>query len=146
MPLLATENLGPISYDPSDVYNFPSGLPAFENERSFLLVEQPHTAPVVFLQSVETPGLAFITLPIDLVAPGYECRPGPGDRKALGMAGGGDVGDLIRLAIITIAGGAVTANLRAPVLLSPASRRAVQLVPAESPYSPQHPVGEALCS
>src|SRR5439155_26881781 len=53
------------------VVRFPSGLPAFEEESGFLLIEPPERAPLAFLQSIRQPGLCFLALPVLVIDPHY---------------------------------------------------------------------------
>lgn len=144
---LVTTNFGAIRYSESDIYHFPSGLPAFEAETRFLLLERPESAPVLFLQSLQTPDLAFITVPATHLQPDYTVEPELADLEALGAA------ELVKctlgmLAILTITGGSVTANLQAPVLVCTETHRGVQVLRPESPYASRHPLpgGGASCS
>lgn len=136
---LVTTNFGAIRYSETDIYLFPAGLPAFEAETRFLLLERPETAPVLFLQSTQSPELAFITIPAIQIQPDYAVEPTSGDLEALG-ASGMDRYSLAALAILTIAEGAVTANLQAPVLICPDTHRAIQVLRPESPYASRHPL------
>ncbi len=131
MAQLATPHFGVLTYAESDVYYFPGGLPAFEALTRFVLVERPATAPIVFLQSIEDPELAFLTVPATRIAAGYRIPE---------TAASGEGGELLPLAILTVRGSEVTANLRAPVLLDPATRTGFQAVPLDSPYSLRHPL------
>ena len=40
-----TKDFGVVDYDESAIVHFPAGLPAFESETRFLLIEQAETAP-----------------------------------------------------------------------------------------------------
>ncbi len=139
-----TAQLGVVEYDEAAVVHFPAGLPAFENETRFLLIEQDETRPVVFLQSLATPGLLFLTLPAGIVDPGYRLELGADERALLELAGDGpwaEGEDLVSLAILTVRpGNVVTANLLAPVVIGARSRRALQVVQAESGYRLDFPV------
>lgn len=148
-----SEHFGAIEYSPEQVIRFPEGLPAFEDEREFLLVEQAATAPVVFLQSLRRPDLAFITLPAVLVEPSFRLAPAPEDLEALGLGAGAPepVAGLLCLAIVTIPDtGPPTANLMAPVVINLEARLGRQIIQTAVPYSHQHPLappaGEAKCS
>ena len=55
MPRVMTRRFGPLEYDPAGTFEFPSGLPGFERERRFTLLEPAALAPLLFLQSLETP-------------------------------------------------------------------------------------------
>ena len=71
MAQTATRYFGSIDFEPSDVVQFPHGLPAFEEELEFLLLRPPASAPVVFLQSLRRPSLCFLALPIEAIIPDY---------------------------------------------------------------------------
>ena len=142
---LVTTNFGAIRYSESDIYQFPAGLPAFEAETRFLLLERPETAPVIFLQSLSAPDLTFITIAASRILPGYQVDAGAAELGLLDASGE----PLEALAILTIAEGKVTANLQAPVLVCPATRRGLQVLRPDSPYASRHPLpvpGEPPCS
>jgi len=135
--VLESPRLGPIVFDSEQVIRFPAGLPAFEDETEFLLVAREATAPVVFLQSVLRPELAFITLPVTAVAPDYNLGLSPEDHRQLG--GEPDAGSLLALAIVTVGPERrPTANLLAPVVIDLARRRGAQLLRPASGYSHAH--------
>jgi flagellar assembly factor FliW len=140
-----TKEFGDLEYDDSAVVHFPAGLPAFENEKRFLLIERAETAPVVFLQSLATANLLFLALPARFIDPNFRLDLLAEERETLGLAP--EPGplvegeDLISLAILTVREGEpVTANLLAPVVIGARSRRAVQIVQPESGYQVDHPV------
>jgi flagellar assembly factor FliW len=154
MPEAQTKHFGVVSYDPEAVLRFPAGLPAFEQERDFIAIEPPATAPVVFLQSLARPELCFVTLPILAVDPAYELSMCQEDIEALGLNVerqpriGAEVACLAILS--TPADRPPTANLLAPVVVNLATRAAVQAIRVDSRYSHQQPLplaaGEASCS
>lgn len=132
---------GDLSHTNDSVIEFPEGLPGFENERRFLPVELPQHRPLIFLQSLATPGLCFPTLPVLSLDPHYHLRLAPEDAARLGFAAGARpaVGrELLGLAIITISESAITANLLAPVVVNPATRLAAQVVAGDTGYSHRH--------
>jgi flagellar assembly factor FliW len=117
------------------------GLPAFEDETRFLAVEQDGLAPVVFLQSLQRPDLAFPAIPVRAIVPTFELALSADEVKWLG----GDE-DLLALAILTISSNHVTANLRAPVVVNQKTRVGLQAIQADSAYSHQYVLEEAPCS
>jgi flagellar assembly factor FliW len=147
MPRLQTIHFGTITYRESAVLEFPYGLPAFEQERRFLPIEQPSTAPVIFLQSLSHPELVFITLPVLLVDPAYRLMLSLEDLEALALAidRQPQIGkDVLCLAIVTVTEHKTpTANLMAPVVVNLKTRCALQAIQAEAGYSHQHPLQPA---
>lgn len=156
MPLVDTRRFGPLEYDESWVVTFPSGLPGFERQTRFLLLERPEWAPIVFLQSLleqseDGVGLCFLAAPAGTLDPSYslsmtredlqrlsldeEPQPIPGDR-------------VLCLALLCAPeNGPLTGNLLAPVVVNLRTRIAVQAVRADGRYSHQHTIpAEPACS
>jgi flagellar assembly factor FliW len=143
MPELITKYFGRLSYEDDSVFRFPVGLPAFEEERCFLRIEPPGSAPLVFLQSMARASLCFLAFPVGMVDPGYRLAMTGEDLVVLGLepgqtpdAGGG----ILTLALLSIHDGTpVTANLMAPIVVNLKTRRAVQAIRCDSQYSHAHP-------
>ena len=122
---------------------FPLGLPAFETERRFRLIDRE---PLLFLESEKNPELSFLLLPVGIIDPDYRLQLSLEDR---GLIGATVESSLLCLAVITAAGDLPpTANLLAPVVVNLASGRAVQAVRTDTLYSYKHPLlpDEAACS
>ena len=135
MSQIPTRQFGLLEYDPASVVEFSAGLPGFEDQTRFVLVERPATAPILFMQSLELPDLCFLTAPLNALDPGYELAMTPEDRNRLGVAAHGE---MLCLAILSAPeNGPMTANLLAPVVINLSTRRAVQAVRADSRYSHQ---------
>lgn len=154
MPQLISRQFGPIEYESDAVLQFPTGLPAFESQTQFLLIERPASAPLLFLQSVADPELCFLTLPVALIDPHYQVSLATEDLQLLGLnpAAESDLpSDVLCLAIVSAPdNGTPTANLLAPVVVNSANRRAVQAVRCDSRYSHCQPLAapdrEGTCS
>jgi flagellar assembly factor FliW len=138
-----TTHFGPVARDPEAAIQFPAGLPAFENERGFVLLEMSACAPLVFLQSLADAGLCFITLPVGCVDPEYRLRVSEEDLGQLGFAPERQpaIGpDVVCLAVISVHENGPTANLLAPIVVNVDTLKAVQAIGPESGYSHQHPL------
>lgn len=135
---------GKISYGPEAVIEFPAGLPGFEQERRFLLIQQPVNRPLAFLQSLNRPELCFVTIPVRVAAPDYSIRLSAEEARLLGIEEGteaGAGGELLCLGIVAVEeDGSATVNLRAPLVIHWARRLGVQAIPEECGYSHRHPL------
>lgn len=144
MPLLRSDYFGTITYRPESVIEFPRGLPGFDDERRFVLIEQEINKPAVFLQSLARPELCFLALPAAAVVPGYELFLSADERAVLGLPDDGlpaADGALLTLVLVSLGEGRPpTANLLSPVVIHCGRRVGVQSIPSESPYSHQHPL------
>ncbi len=144
MARILTRQFGLFEYDPAAAIEFPAGLPGFEARRQFVLIERASIAPILFLQSLDSPDLCFPAAPVRAIDPQYELALTADDLRLLGS---GAAEDLIALAILSAPNdGPLTANLLAPVVIDPRSRRAVQAVRMDRRYSHRHPiVKETAC-
>ena len=144
MPQYLTRHFGTIEYPEDAVIEFPSGLPGFEDERRFLPVEHPRSAPIMFLQSLLRPEVCFITLPVLAVAANYELSISPEDLRALEFDETRQpvIGvEALCLAVISVSEGAEpTANLLAPIVVNLKTRRAVQAIQENGLYGHRHPL------
>lgn len=134
-----SERFGEIVYTQDDVLSFPRGIPAFENNRSWVLVGEEDNA-VKWLQNIEDGALALPVTTPDAVKSDYNARI-PEDE--LELVGSLDPSDLALLIVVSIPEGApwnMTANLRAPILLNLKTRRAVQVIALNEEYPIRHVV------
>jgi flagellar assembly factor FliW len=153
MPLVETRHFGVVEYEADAVLAFPAGLPAFDEERRFLVIEQPASAPVVFLQSLARPDLCFITLPVQTVDPAYHMAMSADDLEQIGLPPDRQprIGEEILCLVMVTVGpdGPPTANLMAPLVVNLSNRQGVQAIQVQGSYSHQHPLepsaGEKTC-
>ena len=139
MLALSTRRFGEIQVDDRDVIQFPEGLPGFESHRRFALIAPPGSSPLLFLQSLDSPDLCFLTTPIDAVDPDYHLDLTPADRREFVLSN-----DLIALAIVTAPeSGPATANLLAPIVIDRGKGIGIQAVRMDARYSHQHVLPEA---
>lgn len=145
MPSVETKYFGTLPYAEGSVFHFPQGLPAFEQEKSFVLIEQPDRAPLVFLQSLARASLCFVAFPIRVVIDKYELAIAPEDLEALGLdtrrqPALGD--EVVVLALVSLHGKfQATANLMAPIVLNLKTRCGLQAIRRDTRYSHAHPLG-----
>jgi flagellar assembly factor FliW len=142
MTICKTRFHGPVSFRPEDVLEIPLGLFGFAEETRFLLLEVPSSRPVVFVQSICSPKLCFISLPVQIVDNAYALSLSGPDLELLGYSAAtpprpGE--DVLCLALLTIRGKEeTTANLLAPLVIDIRAHRGVQVL-MNSGYSHQHP-------
>lgn len=127
--VLVSEHLGEVEWDPASELLLPGGLPGFEDERRMVAVEVPAQRPLVFLQSVDKPGICFVSLPVRTIQQDYEIVLSEDDRAALRIAhdASPEIGvDLLCLALLFPSGNGLEANLGAPVVVNLHNLRCVQ--------------------
>jgi flagellar assembly factor FliW len=139
MPNWNSRKLGSIEYDQADVLTFPKGLAGFEKETSFVPVQRQGYEPVVFLQSLSSPDLCFLTVPVDVVDKQYQLRIMNEDLQVISPSGEHAppaTEDLACLAIVCLPEqGEATANLLGPLVVNRKNRVAIQAIRDDSKYS-----------
>lgn len=152
MPVIETKNFGKISFEPESELEFPGGLPGFDSRTRFVAVAFTESEPLVYLQSLEDPGLCFITMPILAVDPDYKLKVSGADLDQLGLiqARQPRIGeDVLCLTVLSVCETGPTANLLAPIVVNLHNCKAVQAVAPESDYSHQFalmPEEASVCS
>lgn len=141
MPQCLTKYHGEMDYDEEATMHFARGLFGFESETRFLSIEQSALRPLVFLQSLSTPDLCFISLPVFVVDRDYVLALDPEDLAEVGLPSDRPprIGtDILCLALVCIQdGGPTTANLLAPVVVNRQNSRAIQGVSLNRKHSHQ---------
>jgi flagellar assembly factor FliW len=139
-PVIQTKYFGELPLEENAQIEFPWGLPGFEQRRRFVAIRVPRTDPLVFLQSLDDPELCFVTLPARDADPGYRLRLSDDDmgRLDLPVSRQPRIGREVQcLVVLAIRDSGTTANLLAPVVINPASMKAVQAVNDSAAYSHQ---------
>ncbi len=138
MKRVNTVRFGEIEVEEEKIVHFEAGIPAFEDEHEFLIIPYDEESPYVFLQSLNTPDLAFImTIPF-IFFPDYEFEIDDDTMEKLGIK---DQEELLIYTLITIPGGRVedmTANLMAPVVINTTNMQARQVVLDRGRYITKH--------
>lgn len=123
--------LGEISQDPGSELYLPTGLPGFETEHALLPIEIPARRPLVFLQSVRSPDVCFVCLPVSCIVQGSLADIAEDDRLVLDLDPGKELvmgEDVLCLALLLPCGDTVRTNLDAPIVINLRNYRCAQIV------------------
>jgi flagellar assembly factor FliW len=140
---IETMRFGTIRFHEHEVIEFPAGLPGFEQEHRFLLIEAAESVPLKFLQSVATAQLSFVCAPMPLVSPKYEMTLPRLDREVLALPGEAIASAMTLewLAILCFARPEEpTANLLGPVVIRRDVGLGVQSIREDARYSARQPL------
>ena len=124
-----------------DIVRFPEGLPGFESCCGFVLMAASDGVPVQRLESVEGPEARFLTIDPRYVLPTYRFELSDHDRMRLQAK---PETPLLWLSMVMIeADGAITVNLRAPVVINPERMIGCQVMPYQCLYPLRHVLAPA---
>ena len=138
MRKVSTSRFGEIEVDEKKIVHFKNGIPAFESEHEFIILPYEENSPYYFMQSVNSPDLAFLlTIPF-LFFPEYTFEIDDETIKELEIK---NYDNVFYYSMITIPNGSIrymTANLLAPIVLNSDNMQAKQVVLEKSNYTTKH--------
>lgn len=125
---------GEVEVQEKDVYQFPKGLPGFEEETEFALIAWEDT-PFSYLQSVREKDLSFLLVSPFTFVPNYSFELSEVDKEELEIVEQVSVYSMVTIHSQT---NKSTMNLLAPVVLNPKQRLGKQVVLHQSLYETRH--------
>jgi len=140
MEQVKTTRFGDVDISEHRPISFPLGLPGFPDQKRFVLMEHKPGSPFMWLQSADSPNLAFVVMDPFLIQSNYLQDLPPRDREM--VLGKTDTPPLV-LTIVNIPHGApreMTVNLLGPLVIDAEARTGKQVILAGSAYQTRHPV------
>ena len=141
---LNTKHFGLIDIGEDKIIQFPEGLPGFENVKRFALLDkQQEDVPFQWLQAIDDPQIAFVVIDPFFIKEDYEVNV---DDKEIEMLDIKDIRSVMVLSIVVIPENikAMTANLRAPILINLNNRKGKQVVLEKIEYEVRYSILEGL--
>lgn len=139
---LSTKYFGEIDFDREDVLSFPKGIFAFEDEKEFLLLPfSGSDGTLLCLQSVGTPGLAFVCINPFSFNGGYTPVLQPEELKALGVEDSRELCYYV-LCVVKNPASNSTVNLKCPLAIHDGTRQGMQVILEGDAYGMRHLLSE----
>lgn len=135
MRKINTSRFGELEIDEKRVIHFKDGIPAFEDEKEFIILPYDEETPYYFMQSLKTPDLAFLLTVPFLFFPNYTFEIDDDTMEELDIK---EKDKLLYYTLITIPNFSIrymTTNLLAPVVINTKNMKAKQVVLEKSRYT-----------
>ena len=135
--LIQTSRFGEIEVEENQIINFPSGLVGFSEDRKFVIREDDAAAPFLWLQSVDSNGLAFVMIEPHVSVSNYELEL---TQEHLNKLDAKKIEELRVFVLVTMAKEIkdVTINLQGPLLFNLEKRLGLQFIITDGKYSTRH--------
>ncbi len=134
MPTIQTRFHGELTIAEADIVTLDYEILGFPGERQFVLLPHQNDSPFLYLQSINTPGLAFICIDPLLGFPEYQI---PVEELPDSL---GDPAEWAILCLCTVGNGHnPSMNLRSPLIVNRRTRHGGQFV-LSLPYPLQYPL------
>ncbi|MBB3130891.1 flagellar assembly factor FliW [Paenibacillus rhizosphaerae] len=132
--VIETLSWGSLNISNNRVYKFPRGVPGFENETQFALIDGEE-GPFYYLQSVKNKMVSFLLVDPFLFYPDYEFDLPDHETEELGIKD-----EVLIRCIVTVREpwDTSTINLLAPVVLNPKNLIGRQIVLNRANYRTKH--------
>lgn len=132
-----TTRFGVVSLDEKRIITFPAGLLGFSSYKSFALLQPDDEGVFFWLQSLESPELAFVVTDPTLWVHDYQAsiRREQMEELALDKLDNAQV-----FVIVNKYGQTLTANLQGPLVINLNNQKAVQLVLADKKWTTRHEI------
>lgn len=142
-----TSRFGVVEVADTDVMEFSDGLLGFEHLKRFFIVDPADETLILWLQSADLADVAFPILEPKLFKGDYKVRLSANELRTLRIDSTNKKDTLV-YCILTIPAevSAMTANLKAPIVINTTSRQARQVVLQENEYSVKFPMYKELLS
>ena len=125
----------------SEAVTFPDGIPGFETCRRWVVMAAESATPLRRLHAMDGADASFLAIDPRAVLDNYRCELSASDLRRLGA---GDNDSLLWLAIVMMEpGGALTVNLRAPIVINPKTMTGQQVLPHNCLYPLRHVLVDA---
>ncbi len=134
-----TTRFGEVEVSEEDIFSFPEGVLGFGELRRYALLKLEGEEPLLWLQSTDEAGVAFIVCDPVFFEPGYQVRVRKEDLASIELE---DVSGGRVLVILTISPDPrlTTANLQGPLVFNVEKRLAKQVVLSGDEYMTKHRV------
>ena len=135
---LNTKNFGELDIDEEKVIAFPEGLPGFEAEKEFIIINnEDEENPFCWLQSVSNPDLAFVIVNPFLIFTDYTVDLPETVQEKLKIKDEKDVA-VYSIVVVPEDLKKMTANLLGPIVINARERLGKQVILDDSRYTTKH--------
>ena len=123
---------GEVEYDPANLLHFPAGLIGFPTLHEFIVMPNKKEGPLFWIQSIDEPEIAFVLTDPSNFFPKYQVAPDESEKNSLNIT---NDDDCYILSVVTVPPDQkITLNLAAPILFSPRTNRAIQVILEKTNY------------
>ena len=141
---ISTLRFGEIEVDRGKLLRFQAGLPGLEECKEFVILQFPESYPIVWMQSVDEPGVCLPVMDSFQAVPAYTFNLGDSDAAELGLSGPEDL-QVLSVVVIPEEMEGMTINLAAPIIVNLDTGKAKQIILSGGEYNVRYPAFQEVC-
>ena len=135
---LNTKNFGEIEIHEQNIIHFPEGILGFEDERQFVIINnEDEQNPFHWLQSIQTPELAFVIINPFFVYPNYDIVIPKSVQEKLKIRTEKDVA-VYSIVVVPENVEKMTTNLLGPIIINVNEKLGKQVILDDDRYTTKH--------
>ena len=140
---IKTKFHGELTIQQDQTWNFPKGVPGFEDEKEFVLLPIEDNDVFQVLQSTKTPDLAFIIVNPYTIVEDYSFKV---DEPTIDLLDIKSEEEVFILGVLSVKAPFETStiNLQAPLIFNAITRKAKQMILNDDTFSMRHSIGAQL--
>ncbi len=135
--IIETSRFGQLEVDPDRFIVFADGILGFPGQREYAMIQTGEGSGFYWLQSVQTPDLAFVVCDPRLFVAEYQVPVKLEDLECIDLT---DPKNAQVLIIVNKVDDLLTGNFQGPLVVNVENRKARQLVLSDKRYSTRHPL------
>lgn len=135
--IIETSRFGQLEVDPDRFIVFENGILGFPGQREYAMIQTGEGSGFYWLQSVQTPDLAFVVCDPRLFVADYQVPVKLEDLECIDLT---DPKNAQVLIIVNKVDDLLTGNFQGPLVVNVENRKARQLVLSDKRYSTRHPL------
>jgi flagellar assembly factor FliW len=135
--LIQTSRFGQLDVNRDRLIRFEEGILGFPKQKDYALIQTGEGSGFYWLQSIDTPDLAFVVCDPRLFVADYRVPVKADDLENIGLS---DSNDAQVFVIVNKQDVLLTGNLQGPLVINVLSRQARQLVLSDKRFSTRHPL------
>lgn len=133
---------GEVEYNPDNLLHFPAGMIGFPTLHDFIVMPNKKEGPLFWIQSVDEPEIAFVLTDPSNFFLNYKIIADDHERSILRI---NEDDECFILTVVTVPPDQkITINLAAPILFSPKTNRAMQVILENTDYQCKTPLPEVI--
>lgn len=135
--IIETSRFGQLEVDAERLIVFDDGILGFPRQHKYALIQTGQGSGFYWLQSVDTPDLAFVVCDPRLFVADYQVPAKLEELQCIGLTQPDQAQVFI---IVNKVSDLLTGNLQGPIVVNTLNRRGRQLVLSDKRYSTRHPL------
>ncbi|HID01888.1 MAG TPA: flagellar assembly protein FliW [Desulfobacterales bacterium] len=129
---------GEVEYNPDNLLHFPAGMIGFPTLHDFIVMPNKKEGPLFWIQSIDEAAIAFVLTDPNNFFLDYQVKPDESEKNSLNIT---KDDDCYVLSVVTVPPDQkITLNLAAPILFSPKTNRAIQVILENTEYKSKTPL------